>query len=386
MQGRRCVLHGVRTLTSHTREVSDVRFKSMLTLAFAAMVAIALAVPALASANWTENGKELSGSQQWSKDGAPLNEAGVLSLAGPFGWSSPNGGIQCSSATGSITLNAGSGAGQLTELTVDPSSCKITGGFVFFGCQKITSVSAALPSGVTATESGGVRKIVISGAAINYKLEGTEGCQIAMPEMTVSGDIVATPDNGGSISTLTLSGTASYFAHSGGKVTFSGKGNFSAASPLSVSPAAKYGIIPSAFVSVSGTAGFTSPDGSLTCSVNGTLTLKPGTEGQITSLNWSSCSFSGAMVFACGGTSATVTSNSLPWTIVNQGSSIKIANVQLSIKGTGCSTVASGELIATPNKASAISSTSLSGTLSTFGANRAWSGSLNWTPAGVYGL
>jgi hypothetical protein len=71
-----------------------------------------------------------------------------------------------------------------------------------------------------------------------------------------------------------------------------------------------------------------------------------------------------------------------PWSVTDTGSTIKIAAASITFNYTSCSRGGSGELVATPDKTSAISSTVLSGTLS----GRAWSGSLSWTPAGVYGL
>jgi hypothetical protein len=213
---------------------------------------------------------------------------------------------------------------------------------------------------------------------LSVAVASTYRCKSGL-EFSTTGTLVGTPDNSGAISSLAQSGTGS--SSLGGSVNYGG----GELTPLSVTPAAKYGIIGATRnVAVSGNLQWNSENGGIACTVDGNLALEAGDEGKVTSLDWSNCKPSGAYAF-CGSV-ASVTSNSLPWSVVDQGATIQITGVDFTVNN-GCSDTFTGELTATPDNASAISSTSLSGTLLRNGSvNTMWSGSLNWTPSGVFGL
>jgi hypothetical protein len=340
--------------------------KTMLLLACTAMVAVAFAVPAMASAsNWKENGVPISG-MQWTEGGAPLAGEGSISFSGPLNLTGSLGSLNCQ-VSGSASLSAGE-QGHLNEFTVSPGSCSIGGLLKASGCTGVKSVTAnSLPWAVNASGTAASPTITINGVSLTYTLTGSGGCSSFA--LTFTGKLTATPDKAGAIGALSLSGGLN-----------SASGNVSASGTQTVSPAGKYGISArSASVPVSGNLSWTGATGGESCTVNGSLSLEAGSEGKITSLTASGCKATGLAAYECASDWMTP---STPWALVDNGTSIAVKNVSIG----SCAGGGTGELTATPDKAGAISSTTLSGTLKRGGVSIAWSGTLNWTPAGVYGL
>jgi hypothetical protein len=343
-------------------------------LAMAAIAAAAFVLPAVASAaDWKKNGVTISNPEvQWADNGAPLTTETSATLGGSFSFS---GGVNCTTVNGKMTLEPGYGTGRLTEFTMSPGSCVTTGTLKALGCTKVTAVVGTLPRAYFAINN--TRALKILNAQFTYSLEGGKFCPT---EVTISGDIIATPDNSKSISTLTFSGEVS--STLGTKVTAGGT--------VTLSPAARYGIISTETVNLTGGISYS---GGVSCNVTGGLVLEPGSKGSIYDMKWGSCGFSGTFA-ALGCTSVTsVTPENMPWAIENTGSKIQITNMNYTMHFAGSSFcpkefILKGSPTATPDKTSAISSTNLEGWMKSNlgGSEYAISSTLNWSPAATYGL
>lgn len=348
--------------------------KRMLLFGFTAALMMALAIPAVATAaNWTKEGKELAYSQQqWTSNGLPLTESKPITLQGTIG---SEGEVECS-MTLSGTVGPGF-KGTITEASTSLSSCVLGAVPQFYGCKSVSSVTAnELPWPAVAARSGG-EKAVYLGVNLTYNLKGGIFC----PKwLTATGLLVAKPDNANAIGSVTLSGTTNISISNGESYSSEALGT------LNVSPGT-YGILTTDVVALSGSLGSVGEESSLSCTVNGLLALDKGSEGKLISLKWSSCA-NPLNELACGAIKS-VTTGSLPMSAIDEGTKIKFPEFSFTIKyeHSGCDEYVSGALFATPDKVGAISSTSLSGTLKSNGStSKTWSGSVNWTPAGVYGL
>lgn len=358
--------------------------KSVKIMLLLALSSTALAVPTMASASiWTKEGVQTPFNEYpaWSDEGAPLDEATSISLSGTFQFTSAVvGGIKCTlSASGTLTPVL---YGQLTSASISAPSCTTSGPLA--PCKVDSTSMGSLPWDSTATEKSGVKSISVTGVSITYKLVSAKGgaCGV-VPQATLTGDFTATPDNSLAMTSLTPSGTMKV---GGSNVIMGGS--------LSVTPSGKLGIITlkeTHEAELDGYLAYTSSfEGGVECPVEGTIALVGGTnEGAVTAITWDaeSCALYGPKA-ACGKVTS-VTTNSLPWSAVNEGTSIKINVGQFTINYSNCApqSFAKGELTATPDKVSAISSTVITGQWETGGGGlRPATGSLNWTPAGVYGL
>lgn len=357
--------------------------KSMMLLAVAVLALTAIAAPALASAsNWKRNGEEFSG-LVWSQEGSTLESGGTLNLNGRIAIvNSTLGGIDCP-ASGTGSLNANSGSGQLSSISITASGCKLSGAWKAV-CKEVSSVTAGTPWSLSATEKGG-KKVISVVMSVSYQMAGGE-CA-GTPPYVVMGEATATPDNGASIGSVTLSGSLPAYFFYGGELHPEGKATLTQPSVLSVEPSGKYGITNQRTVKISGQVGWIDPLlGGATCQVTGTIALEPGSQGKLLSLVKSgTCTSSGLNWSNCGhptGVSAGVT----PWTLTDQGTAIGMAGMSITFDYASCHETSTGELPMSVNKTSAISSSSFEGLLSAGGLKRSWSGSFNWTPAGVYGL
>lgn len=349
--------------------------RTMMLLALAAIAAVAFAIPAVASANWNESGVAITESvgkmqTQWSKEGTPLTSEATITLGGSL---NHGGGADCTATSGALTLNPGS-TGGVTEFAIVPSSCTVTSSMRALGCTKVASVSAnSLPWSVKAVETGGNRNLEIEGVSLTYKYEGTSLCSKGITG-TLSGNATAIPNNSGSISSLSLSGT---MMHGGTKVAVSGT--------QIVKPAGQYGIT-SHVVGGIALNGTVSAAGGFNCPLSGQLILEPGTKGKVGSMEQGACGLTGANQLCGGG--AEMTPVGMPWAVQDQAANIKI-NVEFLLNmGPKCGIATyKGELLATPDKTTEISNTILSGKLtSSGGTNYTTAGNLGWNPAGKYGL
>jgi hypothetical protein len=342
-------------------------------LAAAALVAVAFAVPAVASAaNWKQNGQEVSG-LTWTQEGLTLASSGNLALSGTTTLQSGALGTISCPTTVNLSLSPGNGGGQLTEFVATPSGCKL-GGLLKSICTKVTAMTMTEPVPVTAKEVSG-KTVIASNEAFSFlvKIEGA-GC----PESWLFvGKLNATPDSTSGIGSVALGGEFETYYYSGGEF-HTGFGKVAATGTLSASPAGKYGISAQRLVKVTGSVERASGLEGVTCAVTGTIALEPGSSGKLLSLsNAGPCG-----IGWCNPSSINV---GTPWTLSNTGSAIKATGVSWS--GSGCvGTISGVETTMSVDKTSAISSTSFSFETKVFGINHKYNGTLNWNPAGIFGL
>jgi hypothetical protein len=349
--------------------------RTMMLLTAVASLAVAITASTASASNWTKEGSPLASTAlQWSDNGAPLEAEATTTFSGTFGFESESGAAECA-ASGAATLEEGGALGQVTKF--DLSNCKGTWGVLSQPGCIISATANSLPWSQQAKTSGSTRVIHVQNTSISFKVAN---CKWAPSELVLSGTIVATPNNSKQISSLSMSGL----------MAITKWGEAEAIGSLGVSPAARYGIIGKEIVELSGSLGYSSEFGGVSCSVNALLLLEPGSKGEVISFDQASCGTSGSLSMQCGLT-ASLSATSLPWSVVNEGSFIRLTSVPMTITfpeypGKCGPTLVSGELLATPNNVNAISSTKLAGTLLHGGIKQSWSGSVSWTPAGVYGL
>lgn len=349
-------------------------------LAFAAAIAMAFAIPAIASAaNWKKNGSELSSQLAWYEGTTPIAEGDTetLSASGSFNFSA---GANCSDVDVSAILVGGANeAAGITEFAVNPSSCTVVGTLKSLGCTKVTSVTYNMPNGAAtlAPQSNGTLAIANT-FSLTYKLSGSGFCS-SVSSVTISGNgAIATPDNGKSIGSLTFSGTLS--STLGASVAVSGS--------VAASPAGAFGVDTAHSVALDGDFDIALAD----CSIDARLALDPGSTGRVTALDWDGtyCP-TGGFLWSQNCTVTGFDANGLPWVATDEGTKIKLSGVSVSLdykcpNGNHGPLIFGGDLTLTPNKASAISSTTLSGTLNAGGIYVSTVGTWNWSPASVFGL
>jgi hypothetical protein len=336
--------------------------KSIRTMLLFAVAAAVLAVPATASAaNWKKEGKELG--LHWTQEGS-------LELEGDLSWGSHAGNVSCP-VTGDVSLSGETG-GEISDMTVTSIGGCNADGEIASQCtgDSVTSIDIDDSIPITPKEVASEWVIDVSSFWIVYQLEGGP-CDEAFDAFIVSGAQIATPDNSGAISSLDLSGPLKWSGFKGGQIDYAW-----GTSSFDVSPAGEYGITNERNVDVEGNIRWDSQDmGSVNCSLDGTFVLEAGSTGQFISTP-SGCTGTSAIYGTCTG----LTTNSP--TLINDGTHITIQSIELTGTGQACNLSVSGNLRATPDRTGAISSVALSGTL----GGRPWTGTLNWTPAGVYGL
>lgn len=162
--------------------------KTILFVAGTATALVAIALPALASAD------------QWYDKSSPLTSNATVTFSGPAGIASEVGGISCTVHV-ETTLTKGTDVAHVNGFTVTVTTCKGSG--LYTGCVVDNStgntpwvVTAATPKTLTLTKSGG---------NITTFTKYEAGC-IASTVDTVFPSITATVDSGSEISTLTLEG------------------------------------------------------------------------------------------------------------------------------------------------------------------------------------
>jgi hypothetical protein len=360
--------------------------RSIKTMLLLAIAATALAVPAAASATqWTESGSPLTEPLRWTDGGAALAGEQSIALEGPIKFSNATtGGVECT-LTASGILAAGT-EGVLDTISISPGSCKLNGAQKTT-CASVTSVAVAAFWPLEAVEkTPGVRTMTVKMSAITYKFQPLEGeaGNFCVKQLELTGaTITATPDNAKSISSVTFSGAMPAVKYN----------SFNTTGTPAVKPAAKFGIARAEHVvALAGNINFNNISmGGVECAVNGSLTLRPGEKGEVTSMSSKAggCVVSGPRLTECG-SPATAVFKELPWSVSTTATkTINIAKFPFEIQfGKGCMPWnLSGEMIATPNNTSAIASTALSGTLtSAYLGPQKWTGSLSWTPSGLYGI
>jgi hypothetical protein len=353
--------------------------KITLLAAVAALAAMAVIVPAVASAStWTKDGRTLTAPEElvWYYNGVPLTGGGlVMGLTGAGSVtleSSEYGmGIRCDDPQGIFAANPDSGNG---DGGFEPADCHTTGVLLAICGDDVTSVD--YPSedlNVHTVRSGGNPAFEFEGYEVVFHVR----CLGDDVPVEFSGDLVFTPINPGALSGSGVSMSGALDMAIWGD-TLPAEAS-SSGIQLDAPNGAGIGLAEVATVPVSGTMGWMGQMGSMTCSASGTARLTVNGEGQLRDVKFTGCESGGIVGRSCNAATA-----SGSWPLVDQGSYITVKNATITTAcGVGSGT---GDLTATPDRASAISSTSVAGTLKGELGSIGWSGSLSWDPAGVYGL
>lgn len=368
--------------------------KRMLLLALAALSVAAFAAPGIAAAEeWTKNGTELGAATApvFSDEGFPVEEgADTIALQGNVGFESEYGGSECT-WNAAAKLGAKSSLGWVTEVSIDPESCKFFGGLSH--CKATSATVNELPWGLVAGST-----TMDASVDLTLKLTGNFFC--LWSEVTYSDWYHLTPDNPKAINSLTPGGELlATFKRKNGTID---EAMATASGELNVSPAGRYGMEEVSSVNLSGSLQWKGNTvvGEVSCSsMTATLAMRPGGGGAIKSfaVDPAKCSTSGGSLSTC--TVSSVVPKNAPWSITNEGTHVKISNFAFQMNFTGGSFCwppsldVEGTMSLTPGagEGSAISKTSLSGTTTTTKYQNntfsgSWTGSWNWSPGGVYGL
>jgi hypothetical protein len=360
--------------------------KTMLLLAFTAALAVAFAVPAVASAyNWTSEGVELNPAQlKWTEGGEILgSKGGTLTLEGPLRLDGELGVVECP-MTAVVSLDPYGAGAHLKELKASVAGCKVSGLLKAICSKGVGSVSASgLPADVSLIDEGASRRMWISSELVlTYRFVNSYGGECAVVEYGPAEmeEVTAGLNSSESISSVTWSGEMA--DNLGGSNKVSGT--------MTASPSGKYGTTTTNTAHVSGTLGWMGEAGSASCPVAATVELEGwSNEGQLKDLHaipgpeTGECKSAGIGYVGCG--KVTSMTSPEPWTVYDEGTYIHIPNAEVKIGFQYCSDSFVGELQAFPDNESAISSTSLDGSLAHGGENVHWSGELDWTPAGHFG-
>jgi hypothetical protein len=163
----------------------NMNLKKLLLIGMALVIAVFVA-PASASA-----------SPEWADEGEPLGETAEVVANGGITISAFGIYIHCS-VNANLALEAGSGTGQVTQLSYVTESC-INKSFLQ-GCQLVGDQVTGLPLTLHATESTDVE-------ITNFVFDAqfNSGCPVPGLVATFK-SVTATPDNAEGISELTLSG------------------------------------------------------------------------------------------------------------------------------------------------------------------------------------
>ncbi|MFL5898669.1 MAG: hypothetical protein ACJ76D_09455 [Solirubrobacterales bacterium] len=198
-------------------------FKKMILLAIMAVAAIALAAPAIASANWSMETNPLAGNETVTFEGETRYE-------GPLGsWT-------CPESVAEVELEAGTSTGSVTGFSANTATC-VVGGSLGAACTSSGLV------GIQKTGSWGVSTngsdITISGIDLDnyFAFTGHPGCP---PIVTYEGSLTVTVDNPHAIGIVTLEGGLTTTAFNG--VGFEDVGTSTISGEWEASPAGTYGI------------------------------------------------------------------------------------------------------------------------------------------------
>lgn len=165
--------------------------KTLLLAAVVAAVAAVLA-PAFAQA-------EL---RNWTKGGANLTKVEVVQLSGEVGFTTKEDGGKHCPIKAEVDLEPGS-TGKLKSWTVpDTNQCKYHGALDALCGTVDTHHATGLPWTVHATNAAAGRTIRITDFHVD-----TGGTGIFCPDVTLKGEIIATPNNPASMGAWTMSGS-----------------------------------------------------------------------------------------------------------------------------------------------------------------------------------
>lgn len=158
------------------------KIRTMLLVALAAMAAMAFAIPAVASADWSE------------EEGGPLEEEVAFGLNyGSISWEIASMINFTCEVEGEVALTPGDQGEMITQ--VIPSSCSAAGALA--GCE-----FASPPDPVSWPLTAQSDDIIAKNVTWEWSLE-----KCAISKIGFKGDLTLTPDNPFAMSTLSISGT-----------------------------------------------------------------------------------------------------------------------------------------------------------------------------------
>jgi hypothetical protein len=197
--------------------------KKMMVLAAMALAAVALAIPAGASA-WYDAGVEVTSNK-------------VITATGSAKFEGEIGSVNCTKGVDAEgTLFASSDNGQITkfEVTSPETNCDVEGGLKTLGCTSLSSAIATTPGttpwpvdGITASDDATVTNVVIDNT-----LTGGVFCP---KTFTLEGSTTMSFDNPKAIKTITLGGTLLLTSSVGNQ-------NVNVTGTLAVTPSGTYGL------------------------------------------------------------------------------------------------------------------------------------------------
>lgn len=311
--------------------------RNRLLLAIAAMTAIALAVPALASATWTHKG------QGELKENAPITLSSELSVSTEVGK------VTCPTSI-EATLTGESSSGTVNSYTVsEPSKCDLSESLgAVCGTHGVSKVQKAGSWELTAKEAN----IEISSLDLEFQLG-----KCLIPSLRIKGTATATPDKSFAMSTLALSGSQTLYNALEEEV-----GSANLTGTPSVSPAATYGVKTAPLVetawlmeskhlsedgemTLSGPLSFSYSGGSVSCTASAVLGLTAGEveeeepEGEVEGFTVSSpsgCVAGGGLKTTCGEHPVKSVAKAGTWTLNADDDDISVSGLALDYQFKEC--------------------------------------------------
>jgi hypothetical protein len=196
--------------------------KKMILLAMAVTALVALAGPAAASANWTDNHSVITSGNN-----------PTISFDGTAQFASATAEVHCTGVTGRLEATGGTTDGHLREFTVDTptTNCDVSRSVgELCGTHSLERVGLKAGNVPTATVAGG--KITITKIELENEFVKAGGGACLVLLLTDEGGVTATPDNTATINDVTL----------GGFLKAGGFGKVAVGGTLTVTPAGRYGI------------------------------------------------------------------------------------------------------------------------------------------------
>ncbi|HEU4707540.1 MAG TPA: hypothetical protein VFS64_10150 [Solirubrobacterales bacterium] len=355
----------------------------------AMLVLVGLALPSIAAA-WMMEGYSLKAEQSlWSKEGKTLEGSELATFSGQTKFNNNlYGSVSCNTTEyWELRNHEGGSSSGLSSVSIPVSGCKAQGLFAVEHCAVTAASAQNIGSWQLVAKPNGT--VTFENADFSYTLGGCEN--YGLTELHATGNVTLTPDNSEAIGSVKLSGSVALSVTRAGQTE---NPNAVTSGEQTVSPGGTFGILKSGVpVSLSGTFKVNNNGiGSSSCSVNGTLLLKGGTEGALSSFGLSECVTGGNWTLK--GCEVTSTPQSLPWAARDDGSYVQVQNVSVLLTFSGCihvSETLTGELSWSVSEAerSAIAQSTTSGTVvSHTGGEYPYTatGTLYWSPSKEFGL
>jgi len=306
-------------------------------IALAGVAALALALPAAASATWTHKGK------------GELKETAEVTISGELSVSTEVGKVTCPTSI-AATLTGESSSGTVNSYTVsEPSKCDLSESLgTVCGTHGVSKVEKTGAWELTAKES----EIEITAVDLSFYFG-----KCLIPSFRLKGAATATPDKSFAMSTLTLSGSQTLYNSLNEE-----SGTASLVGSPSVSPESTYGVKTAPLVktawlmgnahlaedgemTLSGPFSFSYSGGAVSCTASSALSLTSGEveeeepEGELESFTVSepsACTASGTLKSLCGDHPVSSVEKTGAWILNANEEEITITGLALDYKFKEC--------------------------------------------------